>query len=60
LKSILPNFIFLSFPISAVKLSHFVTQENNANGIKWPSLIAENGKKCPVYEEKSLVGLIPA
>jgi hypothetical protein len=31
-----------------------VTEEKNANGMKWPSLIAKNGKN---YEEKSLVGL---
>ncbi len=55
-ESILPNLIFLHFPIFAVKLSHYVTQENNSF---WPSLVAKNGKKCLFYEEKSLIGLTP-
>jgi hypothetical protein len=41
---ILPNFIFLHFLIFVFKLSHIVKQENNAIGVKWPSLIAKNSK----------------
>ncbi len=42
--SILPDLVFLCFLIFAFKLSHFVTQDNNANSIKLPSVIAKNGK----------------
>ncbi len=56
-ESILQDFVFLHFPIFAVKLLHFVTYENNAITIKWSSSIVKNWKKCSFYEENSLVGL---
>ncbi len=37
----------------------FVTEENSAITIKWPSLIGKDGKKIPFYKEKSLIGLTP-
>jgi hypothetical protein len=37
----------------------FVEQENIVCTLKWPSVIAKNGKKSSFYEEKSLVGLTP-
>jgi hypothetical protein len=38
----------------------YVIEENNAFTKKWTSLLAKkNGKKIPLYEEKSLVGLTP-
>jgi hypothetical protein len=45
----------LRFPVFVVQLSHFVT--NNTFAIKKSRLIAENGKKYPLYEI-FLVGLI--
>ncbi len=47
-------FAFLCFLIFDVKLSHFVTLENNVITIKWPSIIAKNSL---FHEEKRLVGL---
>jgi hypothetical protein len=41
--------LFSDFP---VKLSQIVIQKNNAIAIKWPSLKANSGKKCPFYIEK--------
>jgi hypothetical protein len=35
----------------------FVTYENIANTLKWPSLIAENGKKSLFYEEEKFGGI---
>ena len=43
---------FLCFPIFAFKLSHFVTQETNANTIKWPSLIAKMEKMSVLRSKK--------
>jgi hypothetical protein len=37
----------------------FVEQENITCTLKWPSVIAKNGKKSSLYKEKSLVGLTP-
>ncbi len=37
----------------------FVEQENIVCTLKWPSIIAKNGKKSSFYEEKNLVGLTP-
>ena len=37
-----------------------MTHEKNVFTMKWPSLIAKNGKKICVSEEKSLIGLTPA
>jgi hypothetical protein len=36
----------------AVKLSHFVTEENNVINTKWPSLIVKNGKMS-ILQRKS-------
>jgi hypothetical protein len=36
--------LFSFFPVFAVKLSHFVTQEKYASTIKRPSLIEKNEK----------------
>ncbi len=44
-ESIVPKFVFRCFPIFAVRLSHFVTKENNSANIKWTSLIAKNIKQ---------------
>jgi hypothetical protein len=40
-ESILPNFVFLRFPIFTVKLSHFVTYDKKTLTTKLPSLIAK-------------------
>ncbi len=37
----------------------FVIKEIILCTLKWPSLIAKNGKKSLFYEEKSLLGLTP-
>jgi hypothetical protein len=44
LEPILSNFNFLGFQIFAVKLSNIVKEENNTIVVKWPSLLAKNGK----------------
>jgi hypothetical protein len=51
--------MYSSFPIFAIKLSHCVTQENNVFAINWPSLKTKKTRKCPFFNEKSLVGLTP-
>jgi hypothetical protein len=50
-ESILPNFIFLCFPIFALKLSQFTIKVNNAIPFKQPSLKAKN-RKISVLERK--------
>ena len=39
--SILPNFVFLLFPIFAVKLEYLQLKEKNVLNMNWPSLTAK-------------------
>jgi hypothetical protein len=59
LQLILPNLIFLCFPIFAVKLSHPATYKNDTITIKWPSLKAKKEKNICFTKKKTLVGLTP-
>ncbi len=50
--SILPNFVFLCFPICAVNLSHFVTKKYNLITMKRSNLLSKNRKIVHFTKEK--------
>ncbi len=57
LESILPNYDLFVFPTFVAWV--FVAWDNIVCTIKWPTLIAKNGKKNLRFTKKNLIGMTP-
>jgi hypothetical protein len=51
------NICFLRFLFLIVKLSYFVTRENNSKATKWTRLKGKKRGKMSIIDRKRLVGL---